>query len=72
MVASDSKIAKRLKCPRTKSTQITNTILMDEGIEDVSKSLRKCRFSIIIDETTDISTKKCLAVLVRYFDEMLA
>lgn len=28
--------------------------------------LKSTKFSIIIDETTDISTKKCLAVLCRF------
>lgn len=67
-VAGDSKIARHLKCARTKSTTVTNTIIQEEGAEDVAKDIRKWKFSIIIDETTDITTKKCLAVLVRYFD----
>lgn len=69
-LAPDSKIARYLKCSRTKFTSVTNTILRDEGIEDVAKDLRKCKFSVIIDETTDISTKKCLAIVVRYFDQV--
>lgn len=30
--------------------------------------MKKSKFSLIIDETTDISTSKCLAVVVRFFD----
>lgn len=67
-VASDSAICKRLKCARTKATTVTNTILCEAGTEDVAKDLRKCRFSIIIDETTDIAKKKFLAIVTRYFD----
>lgn len=67
-VASDSVFAKELKCARTKPTTVTNTILKDAGVEDFAMHLQKCKFSIIIDETTDINTTKCLAIVVRYFD----
>lgn len=36
----------------------------------MSEILRHNKFSLIIDETTDIGTKKCLALVVRYFDQI--
>ena len=37
--------------------------------QDIVESLKKNKFSIIIDETTDISTtKSCAVVVVKYFD----
>lgn len=33
-----------------------------------SKCFKKHFFSIIIDETTDISTRKCLVIVVRYYN----
>ena len=31
--------------------------------------MRKCHFSIVMDETTDVSTKKCLVLMVKYWDD---
>ncbi|XP_055909380.1 uncharacterized protein LOC129944171 [Eupeodes corollae] len=59
--ASDSEIAKSLKCGN-------NTILNEEGLEEIGKIIRNQPFSLIIDETTDVSTTKCLVLIVRYFD----
>ncbi|XP_050715070.1 uncharacterized protein LOC126997893 [Eriocheir sinensis] len=36
--------------------------------DDLVQQLRDNPFSLIIDESTDISTTKCLTVLVKYFD----
>lgn len=67
-IASDSHIASDLKCGRTKATETITNVLMNEGVENISKVLSKQKFSLLIDESTDISTQKCLAVVVRYFD----
>lgn len=67
-VASDSAIVKDLGLARSKATYTTADVLCEEGLANISDELRKNHFSIIIDETTDISTNKCLAVVVRYFD----
>lgn len=67
-VASDSAIAKDLRCGKGKAQYTTNDLLLEEGLAEMSDILRKNKFSLIIDETTDISTKKCLALVVRYFD----
>lgn len=67
-VASDSEIAKSLKCGKTKATETINTILNEEGLEEIGKIIRNQPFSLIIDETTDVSTTKCLVLVVRYFD----
>ncbi|XP_053967931.1 uncharacterized protein LOC128869404 [Anastrepha ludens] len=61
----DSEVAKRLKCARTKATKITEDI-SNATTKDLISKLKSCKFSIIIDETTDVSTKKCLVLVVRY------
>lgn len=70
-IAIDSQIAKRLACGRTKAAYTTSEILKEEAISAMSQTLKENKFSIIIDETTDISTSKCLAVVCRYFDGQL-
>lgn len=67
-VASDSKIAKGLSCGRTKAAYTTSDVLRKEAMIQMSEVLRFNKFSIIIDETTDVATFKCLAVVARYFD----
>ncbi|CAG9815947.1 unnamed protein product [Phaedon cochleariae] len=68
---SDSEIAKQLKIKRKKATQIAVNTLGPSNINNIIKKLRKSYFSIIIDESTDISTKKSLVVMVRFWDEEL-
>lgn len=52
---------------RTKCTDVVKSIGACITNDLVSK-LRKCKFSVIIDETTDASTTKCLCVIVKYYD----
>ena len=40
------------------------------SIMKICSILKATKFSIIIDETTDISVTKSLAVVVRYFDQI--
>ncbi|CAH0556569.1 unnamed protein product [Brassicogethes aeneus] len=66
-VCKDSEIATGIKCIRTKTTGIINNIMGPYVLKEIVKDLNKSFYSIIIDETTDVSTKKCLAILIRYF-----
>jgi len=61
----DSKIAKGVQCGRTKATQIAEKI-SKLSKNNILKTLQSTKFSLIVDETTDISTKKCLALAARY------
>jgi hypothetical protein len=63
----DSHIAKKLKIKRKKSTQLTIGVLGPAAKLEVVKFIRENPFSLIVDESTDISLKKCFAILVRYF-----
>lgn len=67
VVATDSQIVKELQCGKTKATETTNSLLYTSFLEKTVEILKKQPFSIIIDETTDISSRKCLALVVRYF-----
>ncbi|XP_018570645.1 uncharacterized protein LOC108910509 [Anoplophora glabripennis] len=65
---TDSGIVKNINCARTKCTQMIH-MLKNEAELDITENLKTNKFSIIIDETTDISSKKCLAVLARFIDK---
>lgn len=68
-VCPDSKIAHRMKnnFKRKKATQLTTAVLGPSSKEELVKDLKENYFSLIIDETTDISTSKCLAIITRYY-----
>ncbi|KAJ8941791.1 hypothetical protein NQ314_010279 [Rhamnusium bicolor] len=68
-ICPDSEVAKSLKCSRTKATSLTKYCLAKEQLEIISRKLKQTKFSLILDETTDISTEKSLALVVRFFDE---
>lgn len=63
----DSAIAKKLHCARTKSTQLIDTIAQ-QGRKCVISALQNKKFSLIVDETTDVSSKKCVVLVARYVD----
>ena len=63
-----SKVCKNIQLGRTKGTDIINTLLCAEGTRAIFNVLQKQHFSLIIDETNDVSCKKCLTLVARYFD----
>lgn len=66
-ICPDSLIAKEIKCSRTKGASIIREVLGAYSLQEISNILREQKFSLIIDETTDNTTKKSLALVVRYF-----
>ena len=67
-VSPNSTPAQNIKCGRTKANEYINIIIGPFAAEKISVILRKIKFSIIIDETTDVTSAKCLVIIVRYFD----
>jgi hypothetical protein len=63
----DSKIAQEMSLGRTKATQITRNVLGTCSENDIVTLLRNNKFSLIIDESTDIASLKTLCVCVRFF-----
>ena len=65
----DSIIAQKMTLKRSKASYV-----MQHGIahHERQRLISKCqrqKFSVIIDESTDVSVSQILAVVVRYFDE---
>jgi hypothetical protein len=65
----DSNIAKSVTLGRTKATSVIKNVIGQGSFEEISKHMQNHRFSLIIDETTDISRTKSLCICVLYFDE---
>lgn len=66
---SDKSVLKSVKCSRTKATDLVNSKIGPFAQDLLADILKNNFFSIIIDETTDISTTKCLVIVVRYFSQ---
>ena len=63
----DSQIAKNFKCSRTKATILATDVIAPDIQKHIVADVEKARyFSVLLDESTDRSTVKQLAVLVRY------
>lgn len=65
----DSKIATQFACKHTKVRSLIKNVLAKHLRADLVAKLKLNRFSIIIDETTDVATQKQLAIVVRFFCE---
>lgn len=67
--APDSNIMKNATCGRTKGTLLIKNVIGPENSISIQLDLSDgmTPYSLIIDETTDISTKKVMAVIIRYF-----
>lgn len=70
-VFTDPEIAKNLRKKRTKVTCVLKNVLGVNFPEGVLENVRAPveLFSLIIDETTDVSTLKPCAIAIIYFDE---
>lgn len=67
-VSPDSKIASAVKCGRTKATVILGNVMGNTYLSDLVARLKVTKFSLIIDESTDLSTQKHLVLIVRFYD----
>ena len=65
----DSQIAANFKCKRAKAKCIVKNAVSAHFHEKHEQNLKNTRFSIIIDETTDVSTCKELAIVTRHYDK---
>ena len=64
----DDKALALVKLGKQKATNIIQQVLGFDYIREATRLLRLQKFSTIIDETTDVSTRKQLAIVTCYFD----
>lgn len=69
----DSSIAKAFSCKRTKAAAMTYNVLAKEFKNELRKDIQATgkHVSLIIDETTDKATVKCMAIVIKFFCEKL-
>lgn len=70
-IYSDSEIAKMVTCGRTKATAIINEVTGKYCFEEVVTLIKKNKFSLIVDESTDQGDTKHLAMVVRVLNHDL-
>ena len=70
-ILREPNVIQNITLKRSKATSVINKI-GKVARDNIAETLRYSKFSIIIDETTDISTKKTCAVVVKYYDEKAA
>lgn len=56
---------RQMSCGRTKCTAIINNVLGKTNFENLIGKLKINKFSLLVDESTDISAEKVLAIVVR-------
>ena len=65
---SDSEICKKMSMGKTKATYLIQDGIAYYEHKDLISILKEQKFSLVIDESTDISVTQVLAIVVRYFD----
>ena len=68
-IFTDSKMAKTMKMKKTKASYIMQYGIAHHEKEYLGSILRKRKFSVMIDETTDVSVTQILAIVARYHHE---
>jgi len=62
----NSEIAKEFACKRTKAAALTYNALQPAIYDEISGVTSSPGCSIVIDESTDIASKKVLAIVIKY------
>lgn len=66
---SDSKGCKDLKLKRSKCSAVVCNILAPYFARDLKNDIGNSKFSLLIDESNDISVTKLLGIAIRYYSE---
>jgi len=65
-IYTDSKIVQDFALDKVKCTNIIKDIIPKREVEDIINNLQSCRFSILMNESTNNSDTKIICILVRY------
>uniref|UniRef100_A0A6P7H114 Uncharacterized protein LOC114344781 n=1 Tax=Diabrotica virgifera virgifera TaxID=50390 RepID=A0A6P7H114_DIAVI len=68
-VCSDSQIAKKLILGRNKCSSIVKNALGRNNFHELIKTLKTQKFSLIVDESTDIGSSKHLCLVAKHLDK---
>lgn len=64
----DPEVAKKFKLKHTKAQAVINNVVGRSEKDTLARDLQNCKFSVLIDESTDIAVVKTMCVVVRYYD----
>lgn len=64
----DSKIAADIKLKRTKCTNVIKNVIGECHKSNLETLLKSTKFSVLVDESTDISSVKTMCIVVRLYD----
>lgn len=64
----DWKIAAYIKLKRTKCTGVIKNVIGECHKSDLEALLKSTKFSVLVDESTDISSVKTMCIVVRVYD----
>lgn len=67
-IAPDSAIIKDMQVGRTKLTALVKNVVGLQHKNELVEKLKNSKFSILTDESTDISCEKTSCIVVRYYD----
>lgn len=62
-------VAKDIKLGCTKTTEIVKNVLAKKEMNDLAAELKQTYFSILVDESTDISNNKLCCINVKYINK---
>lgn len=65
-ISSEPEVIKNIQCNRTKCTSIVKNIISQTAFEEIIAKLKIHKFSLIVDESTDHSCIKNLAIVARF------
>lgn len=64
----DSKTAGEIKLKRTKCTAIVKNVIGESQKTEIGEKIKVEKFSVLLDESTDIGSVKYMCVLVKFYD----
>ncbi|XP_026669810.1 uncharacterized protein LOC113464417, partial [Ceratina calcarata] len=65
-VCTEPEVVQDLSLARHKCTKIVKNVIAKREVEKIVECLRTCKFSVLIDESTDISDRKLMCIVVKY------
>ncbi|KYN09966.1 hypothetical protein ALC57_17904 [Trachymyrmex cornetzi] len=66
---NDSQTCIQMRLHRTKCTNVMKNVLAPHFIDDLRNDIGDSKFSLLLDESTDISITKLLGIVIIYFSE---
>jgi len=69
-ICINSEIVQDLSLARKKCSHIVKNVIAERETEKIVQNLKTCKFSILVDESTDISDNKVTCILVRYISPL--